>query len=77
MATLTKTTPNLTDKQRSQKKISEAKEILFVQDNSTSDAWDETLASPESHALILLMEAQLENDILNGLIENGGFGDGD
>jgi hypothetical protein len=35
------------------------------------------VATPESEALILQMEAELEQDILAGDIEEGGFGDND
>lgn len=47
-------------------------------EQTSGDArWDALFATPESDALILQMEAELERDILAGDIEEGGFADND
>jgi hypothetical protein len=39
--------------------------------------WDMLFSLPESDAFILRLEAELEDDILHGRVEEGGFGDAD
>ncbi len=51
--------------------------VNISQQTSGDELWEALLATPESEALILQMEAELEQDILAGNIEEGGFGDND
>lgn len=49
----------------------------MTEQTSGDTRWDALLAMSESAALILQMEAELEQDILDGNIEEGGFADND
>jgi hypothetical protein len=73
MATITKT--RRTDKPIT---IKSAPTTAVEQEIQSGDEiWEELWSASESDALILQLEAELEEDILNGRVEKGGFGDAD
>lgn len=47
------------------------------QPQNGDEIWEKLWATSESDAFILQMEVALEDDIVNGRVEKGGFGDAD
>lgn len=76
MATIT--TSHRTEKLKTSTTIKPVSPTIVEQHPQNGDEiWEELWATSESDAFILQMEAALEDDIVNGRVEKGGFGDAD
>ncbi len=71
MATLTK--PHLSPTKTTKSRIIPTEAPV----QNGDEIWETLFAMPESEDLILQMEQALEDDILHGRTEKGGFGDAD